>query len=173
MVAFFSLYGESGLNFIFITVLISIFGALNGSVMVFPRVYYAMAKDQTFFKSFGTLSKKYQTPWVAILGSMLMALILIFFNVETLLTFVVFGALFFNALIFFSVFMFRKKLPDQERPYKVWGYPYVPGIAIFGMILLMVATFIEEPVNSAIGIGVLIIGYFLYHFIDKKNNVDA
>jgi APA family basic amino acid/polyamine antiporter len=172
MVAFFSLYGETGLNFIFIAVLISIFGALNGSVMVFPRVYYAMAKDQVFFKSFGSLSKKYQTPWVSILGSMLMALILIFFDVETLLTFIVFGALIFNALIFFSVFLFRKRLPDHERPYKVWGYPYVPIIAIIGMVLLMVATFIEEPLHSSLGLGVLVVGYFIFDLVIKKIKVD-
>jgi len=172
MVAFYSLYGTQGLNFIFIAVLISIFGALNGSVMVFPRVYYAMAQDGLFFKPFKSLSSKYKTPHVAILGSMVMALILILFNVETLLTFVVFGALMFNALIFFSVFLFRKKLPNHDRPYKVFGYPYVPIIALISMIALMVASFIEEPLHSSIGFMVLVIGYFLFDLFIKKNKAD-
>lgn len=172
MVAFYSLYGTQGLNFIFIAVLISIFGALNGSVMVFPRVYYAMAQDGLFFKPFKSLSSKYKTPHIAILGSMVMALILILFNVETLLTFVVFGALMFNALIFFSVFLFRKKLPNHDRPYKVFGYPYVPIIALISMIALMVASFIEEPLHSSIGFMVLVIGYFLFDLFIKKNKAD-
>ena len=172
MVAFYSLYGTQGLNFIFIAVLISIFGALNGSVMVFPRVYYAMAHDGLFFKPFKSLSTKYQTPGISILGSMLMALVLILFDVETLLTFVVFGALLFNALIFFSVFLFRKRLPNQERPYKVFGYPYVPVIAMLGMVALMVASFIEEPLHSGIGLIVLVIGYFLFDLFIKKNKAN-
>lgn len=172
MVAFYSLYGTQGLNFIFIAVLISIFGALNGSVMVFPRVYYAMAQDGLFFKPFKSLSKTYQTPYIAILGSMMMALILILFDVETLLTFVVFGALLFNTLIFFSVFLFRKRQPQLERPYKVFGYPYVPIIAMMGMIALMVASFVEQPGPSSIGFVVLVVGYFLFDLFIKKNKAD-
>ena len=58
IIAMMSKFGETGMVLILITVMISIFGALNGSVMVFPRVYYAMSIDQTFFKSFGKIHKK-------------------------------------------------------------------------------------------------------------------
>jgi len=167
MVAMYNLYGDAGLNFVFFAVLISIFGALNGSVMVFPRTYYAMAKDGVFFSAFGKIDKKYQTPSIAIFGSMTMALILLIFNVEALLTFVVFGALIFNLLIFISVFIFRKRDPNLERPYKVWGYPIVPMVAIIGMVLLIVATTIEDFEQSMIGFSVLIVGYFIYQFSFK------
>ena len=168
MVAMFTLYGDSGLNFVLISVLISIFGALSGSVMVFPRIYYAMAKDNLFFKSFTRVDKKYNTPSVALIGSMLMSLVLLFFDIESLLTFVVFGGLLFNVLIFISVFIFRKTKKDIERPYKVWGYPYVPIVAIIGMILLIISTVIENTVQSLIGLGVLVLGYFIYQFIFKE-----
>jgi len=165
--AMMTLFGETGMLVVFIAVMISIFGALNGSVMVFPRVYYAMAQDKTFFKSFGKLDKKYNTPFVSIIGSGLMAIILLVFNIRELLTFVVFGGLIFNTLIFYSVFIFRKKNPELERPYKVWGYPYVPAIAILGMVLLLIATLIESLVPSLIGFSVLIVGYFLYDIVFK------
>lgn len=169
MVAMYNLYGDAGLNFVFYAVLLSIFGALNGSVMVFPRTYYAMAKDGVFFSAFKKVDKKYQTPSVAIFGSMAMALVLLIFDVEALLTFVVFGALIFNLLIFISVFLFRKREPNLERPYKVWGYPVVPIVAIIGMILLIVATVIQDFQQSMIGLGVLVAGYFIYQLIFKKN----
>lgn len=165
--AMMTLFGETGMLVVFIAVMISIFGALNGSVMVFPRVYYAMANDKTFFKSFSKLDKKYNTPFVSIIGSGLMAIILLIFNIRELLTFVVFGGLIFNTLIFYSVFMFRKKNPELERPYKVWGYPYVPAIAIIGMIGLLIATLIESLVPSLIGFAVLIVGYFVYDIVFK------
>ncbi len=175
MVAFYTLFGDIGLTFIFISVLISIFGALNGTVMVFPRVYYAMANDGTFLKPFSKLDKKFKTPFISIIGSGVMALFLLLFNVESLLTFAVFGGLIFNTLIFISVFIFRKRNPELERPYKVWGYPYVPLIAIFGLILLLAATLIESFQDSMIGFGVIVLGYFLYELFMKtkkseKNN---
>jgi APA family basic amino acid/polyamine antiporter len=99
----------------------------------------------------------------------LMALVLIFFNIEQLLTFVVFGGLIFNTLIFISVYIFRIREPHLKRPYKVWGYPYVPAIAILGMIMLLVATLIQSLVPSLIGLSVLVFGYLIYPIIFKKN----
>ena len=165
--AMMTLFGETGMLFVFIAVMISIFGALNGSIMVFPRVYYAMAEDKTFIKAFSKLHPKYKTPYVSIIGSGLMALLLLFFNIEQLLTFVVFGGLIFNTLIFISIFIFRKKNKDLERPYHVWGYPYVPIIAIIGMVSLLVATLIESFVPSMIGFGVLVAGFMLYQVFMK------
>ena len=166
--AMMTLFGDTGMIFVFVAVMISVFGALNGSIMVFPRVYYAMAEDKTFIKSFSKLHPKYQTPYISIIGSGLMALLLLFFNIEELLTFVVFGGLIFNTLIFISIFIFRKKNKDLDRPYKVWGYPYVPIIAIIGMLSLLVATLIESFVPSMIGFGVLIVGYVLYQVFMKE-----
>ncbi|MCD4826727.1 MAG: amino acid permease [Acholeplasmataceae bacterium] len=169
--AMMSIFGNTGMTLVFIAVMVSVFGALNGSIMVFPRVYYAMALDQTFFKSFKTIDKKRQTPSVAIFGSMVMSLILLLFNVEQLLTFVVLTGLIFNTLIFISVFIFRKKEPDLNRPYKTWGYPYVPILAIVGMIGLFVATIIEDFIPSLIGLGVLGLAFVFYTFvIEKRSN---
>lgn len=161
-------YGNTGMLVIFIAVMISIFGALNGSIMVFPRVYYAMALDGTFFKQLGDVHPQFQTPAKAMIGSSIMALILLIFNVRELLTFVVLGGLIFNTLIFIAVFMFRKKYPTMDRPYRVFGYPVVPVIAIIGMIGLFVATLIQSLVPSLIGLGVLVVGYLIYHFIVEK-----
>jgi APA family basic amino acid/polyamine antiporter len=173
ILAMMNMFGGTGMMVIFIAVLISIFGALNGSVMVFPRVYYAMAKDETFFSSFQKLDKKYQTPYVAIIASGVMAILLLVFNIRELLTFVVFGGLVFNTLIFYSVYIFRKRYKDLERPYKVFGYPYVPAIAIFSMLALLVSSFTQYPVpvNSLIGLGVIVFSYFLYDFIERRTKI--
>ncbi len=165
--AMMSLFGDTGMQIVFISILISIFGSLNGSVMVFPRVYYAMAEDQTFFKSFTKVDPKYHTPVIAIIGSGVMALLLLVFNFQELLTFVVFGGLIFNTLIFISIYLFRKRQPELSRPYKVIGYPYVPALAILGMVLLIISTLVESLVPSLIGLSVLVLGYFLYDLFIK------
>jgi len=169
VMAMMSRFGQTGMLIIFISVMVSIFGALNGSTMVFPRVYYAMSLDNTFFKSFQKIHPKYQTPVISIIASGAMAIVLLLFNIRELLTFVVLGGLIFNTLIFISVFIFRKKEKDLERPYQVFGYPYVPIIAIIGLVGLFVATLISSFIPSMIGLGVLLVAFIIYQFIIKKN----
>ncbi|HCZ23360.1 MAG TPA: amino acid permease [Acholeplasmataceae bacterium] len=169
VMAMMSRFGQTGMLIIFISVMVSIFGALNGSTMVFPRVYYAMSLDNTFFKSFQKIHPKYQTPVISIIASGAMAIVLLLFNIRELLTFVVLGGLIFNTLIFISVFIFRKKEKDLERPYQVFGSPYVPIIAIIGLVGLFVATLISSFIPSMIGLGVLLVAFIIYQFIIKKN----
>ena len=102
------------------------------------------------------------------IASGVMALTLLLFNVRELLTFVVMGGLIFNSLIFISVFIFRKKYKDIERPYRIPGYPVIPIIAILGLVGLLVATLIQSLIPSLIGFGVLIIGFISYQLIIKK-----
>jgi amino acid transporter len=73
-----------------------------------------------------------------------------------------FGALVFNTLIFLSVFKFRQTMPKAERPYKVWGYPYVPRLAILGMLILLVVTMVNSFQASMVGIFVILIGNGFY-----------
>ncbi|HPG42581.1 MAG TPA: hypothetical protein PLJ98_02125, partial [Acholeplasmataceae bacterium] len=90
-------------------------------------------------------------------------------SVESLLTFVVFAGLIFNTLIFISLFKFRKTHPVEQYPrYQVWGYPVVPGLAILGLVMLLVATLLESLVPSLIGLGVLILGYMIFTWIELR-----
>lgn len=169
--AAYELFGDAGQLVVMVSVAISVFGALNGSILVFPRVYQKMAKDGLFFKVFASESEEYKTPTYALVISAVISSILIAFgfDVESLLTFVVFAGLIFNTLIFISVFLFRRRKPLSEFPrYQTWGYPVVPILAIIGMVLLFIATLIESLVPSLIGVAVLIIGYFLIPLFIKE-----
>jgi APA family basic amino acid/polyamine antiporter len=157
---------------VFGAIAISIFGSLNGSILSFPRVYLAMAEDETLPKFFGNVDAKFQTPWVAILGQTIVSLIIVLLgynNVNFLLSIILFGALIFNTLIFLSVFKFRKTMPKAERSYRVWGFPYVPSLAIVGMLILLVVTMLNSFVASMVGIFVILIGNGFYDvFMDKS-----
>ncbi len=169
MIAMMSKFGNIGMTIVLVSVMISIVGALNGSIMVFPRIYYAMAQDGTFLKPFAQVHHKYKTPIISLIASSAMAVLLLIFNVRELLTFVVMGGLIFNTLIFVSVFIFRKKYPQMERPYRIPGYPFIPIFAIIGLLGLLVATLIESFVPSMIGLGVLVIGFIIYNIWMKNN----
>ncbi|MFU8792896.1 MAG: APC family permease [Acholeplasmataceae bacterium] len=166
------LFGNSGALVVMISVAISVFGALNGSILVFPRVYQKMAEDGLFFKPFAKSHPTYKTPTLALIISGVMSIFLIAlqFDINALLTFIVFAGLIFNTLIFISVFLFRKRMPIETYPraYKVWGYPAVPILAIAGMVMLLISTLIESLVPSLIGVGVLVIGYVITFIIKKE-----
>lgn len=164
------LFGANGGLVLMISVAISVFGALNGSILVFPRIYQKMAEDGLFFKPFATLDKRFKTPLLALVISAVMSVLLIIlgFDIEALLTFVVFAGLIFNTLIFVSVFLFRKRKPLDAFPrYQTWGYPYVPALAIFGMVMLLISTLVESLVPSLIGLGVLLAAYLLITYVIK------
>lgn len=163
------LFGDTGMLIVGIGMAVAIFGALNGCVMVFPRTYYAMAKDNMFFSSFARLHPKYKTPTGAIWGSMLVSIALICArDLDQLTSLVVFSGLIFNALTFGSVIIFRKKFPDLARPYKVIGYPVIVWLMIAVMIGLGVNTFIEDPITSLIGLAVPACGLVIYQIIQMR-----
>jgi APA family basic amino acid/polyamine antiporter len=156
---------------VFGAIAISILGSLNGSILSFPRVYLAMADDETLPTFFGKIDARFQTPWVAILGQTIVSLIIVLLgynNVNYLLSIILFGALIFNTLIFLAVFKFRKTMPEAPRPYRVWGYPYVPRIAILGMLILLVVTFINSFEASMLGVFVILIGNGVYDVFMEK-----
>lgn len=149
--------------------LISVFGATNGCVMVFPRSYYAMAKDGLFFKSIGYIHPKTKAPTNAILLSAGVSIILVFFrNLNQLTSLVVLQGLIFNGLIFLSVIVFRSKFPSMERPYKVWGYPIIPILAALVMLGLLVNTMMTSDLNnSLISLAIPAIAFIIYLVILK------
>lgn len=164
------LLGGFGGTLVTIGMLISVFGATNGCVMVFPRIYYAMAKDGLFFRQIGEINPRTKTPANAILISALISIILIFFrNLNQLTSLVVLQGLIFNGLIFFSVIIFRKTLPTIERPYRVWGYPLIPILATLVMIGLLVNTLMTSDINNSfLSLLIPAIAYLIYRFIPKN-----
>lgn len=164
-----SLLGGFGGTLVSICMLVAVFGALNGCVMVFPREYYAMAQDGAMFKMFGKLSEKRRTPTNSILASMVVSILLVSFNLSQLANLVVFSGMIYKIFTFIAVIIFRKRYPELERPYKVPLYPVLIYIAIFAMLVLMVCTAIEEPLVSALSLVVPVVGFFVY----KLSNLNA
>jgi len=148
-------------------ILISILGCLSATIIYSPRIYYAMANDGLFFKKFAKVHPKYHTPSIAILWQGIFAsLLCLTGSYEQLFTYVVFAVLLFFVGVVAAVFVLRRTRPDSERPYRVWGYPVVPGL--FGLIIIwiMINTLIEKPMESVLGLVLIIVGlpvYFYWH----------
>jgi len=150
-------------------ILISILGCLSATIIYGPRIYYAMASDRLFFKKFAYVHPRYHTPSVAIIWQGIFASgLCLTGSYEQLFTYVVFAMLLFFVGVVVAVFVLRRNKPDMERPYRVWGYPVVPGL--FGLIIIwiMINTLIEKPVESILGLVLIVIGLPVYFYWQRR-----
>ena len=158
-----STFGSTGLVIVAAAMVLAMFSSLSGCVMVFPRMYYAMARDGAFFQSCAKLHPTYRTPVNAILASSGVAILLICFrNLSELTSLVAVVGMVFHGMTFYSVIMLPRKYPTMERPYRVWFYPFSVYFIIAIMIGLTTNTIINDPKTALLGVIVPIIGWFLY-----------
>ncbi|MEW6277968.1 MAG: amino acid permease [Candidatus Eremiobacterota bacterium] len=158
-----------GATAIVVLATVSTFGALNSSIMTGPRVYYAMARDGLFFKELGAVHAVWLTPWfaLAVQGVWSIALLQFWKSFETITDNVMFIYWIFYAMGGVAVFLLRARMPDAERPYRVWGYPLVPLAFVGGALFLIVNTIVENPKNSAQALVLLAVGLVLYPLIKR------
>ncbi|MCB0569630.1 MAG: amino acid permease [Phaeodactylibacter sp.] len=150
-----------------VAIAVSIFGTIGIYTMSAPRIYFAMARDGIFFRQLAEVHPRFHTPVAAMLlqAGWAIVLLLAWGTFSGLITYVTFMDIAFMALAGFSVFVFRHKLPEAERPYRTWGYPVVPGIFVLISSAFVVNTLIERPIQAWAGLGVLAAGglaFFLF-----------
>lgn len=165
-----ALFGSTGASLISAAVLVSIFGALNGAIFVGPRVYYAMAKDELFFRRVAKVHPRFKTPAFAILLQAAWACILALTGTyEQLFTYVVFVTLLFWIAATASVFVLRRRRPSLPRPYRTWGYPFVPGLFILSTAVIVINTLAARPVESLAGLAITFLGVPVYLYWRKHS----
>lgn len=154
-----------------IMAIIVIIGSLSSCIMFQPRIEYAMAKDGLFFKSFGKVHPKWETPYVSIIVQCAVAIILIFASsLSDLLGYFTLVALIKNFMTFGTIFVLRKK--QGYNP--LWKMPYgylMAGIAMFMTGTLIVSTFLWAPIPGIIAAVLAVVtGLPVYYYWEKKNN---
>lgn len=164
------LMGKAGSILVVIGMVIAMFGALNGCILAFPRMYYAMSVEGHFFKSFKKLHPKYKVPYAPLIVQCIISIILVLLrNLNQLTSLVIFSGMMFNTLGVYAVMIYRRKYPKLERPYKVIGYPVTVILTTFIFVGLMINTFIEDPQTSIIGLAVPAVGILFYFYFNRKN----
>jgi APA family basic amino acid/polyamine antiporter len=163
-----AMFGEPGLKLMAGAIMISTFGCNNGLILSGARVYYAMARDNLFFKRAGDLHPRYQTPAVALIAQAIWTCILCLSGTYgELLNYVIFAALLFYMITAIGIFMLRNKRPDLPRPVKAIGYPVVPAIYVLLTGLLCLNLLIQPGQRRYAGLGLIIVAlgvpvYFLW-----------
>jgi APA family basic amino acid/polyamine antiporter len=158
--------GPMGSSMVSVAAMISIFAALNGSILSGSRVPYAMAHDGYFFTSIKRVHPRFHTPGASILllGAW-SAMLLLSGQFRELYTLVIFPSWILYGMTAAAVIVLRHKRPAMERPYKVLWYPVVPALFVLVALVLLYSTLLTSPRESGIGLGLIVMGLpFYYHW---------
>ncbi|MGI8891147.1 MAG: APC family permease [Chthoniobacterales bacterium] len=164
-------------------ILISTFGCNNGLILAGARVYYAMARDRLFFRTIAHTNARH-VPAAALVAQGIWAALLTlprtigadpttgairYGNVYTqLLEYIVAADLVFYVLLVAAVMVLRRKVPKMARPYRAWGYPFVPIIAIGLATLLIVDLAILAPATCGIGFAIVLSGFPVFWLWNRR-----
>ena len=161
--------GSPGASAVSVAAMISIFAALNGSILTGSRVPYAAAKDGLFFRSIANVHPNYHTPGVSILAlSGWAALLVLSGRYEQLYTYVIFASWILYGMTAAGVIVLRKKSPNLVRPYRTIGYPLVPVLFVLVALVLVLSTLFDSPRESVMGIGLIVLGLPFYFYWKKR-----
>ncbi|HEX8458526.1 MAG TPA: amino acid permease [Pyrinomonadaceae bacterium] len=150
--------------------LFSSVGSLHTSILTGARVPYAMARDGLFFQNLARLSRRTHVPVGAlVLQGVWACLLALSGSFDTLTDYVVFGSWIFYGLTTASVFIFRRRMPHAERPYRAWGYPVVPALFLLVTGWLLYNTLRTTPVQAFIGLGLILLGLPVYWYWARHN----
>ena len=162
--------GAAGANAVSVAAMISIFAALNGSILTGSRVPYAAARDGYFFHAVAYVSPRFRTPGVSILALTLWSSVLIALSggYKELFTYVIFASWILYGMATAAVIVLRIKRPELVRPYRTMGYPFVPVLFVFVACLLVISTLRDSPWESMKGIVIILAGLPFYYYWKQR-----
>ena len=162
--------GANGAGAVSLAAMISIFAALNGSILSGSRVPFAMAHDRLFFRRIAFIHPQHRTPSVSILAlSAWSALLVLSGRYDQLYTYVIFASVILYGMATAAVIRLRYKRPDLPRPYRTLGYPFVPIIFVLAIAGLVVSTLMKSPRESLMGLVLIAIGLPFYYYWSRKD----
>jgi basic amino acid/polyamine antiporter, APA family len=174
-----AVFPSAGAQIMAIAIMISTFGCINGMVLAGARAFFAMAQDNLFFRAAKKLNRA-RVPGIALVlqAAWTTALVLPrtydpatgkFGNLYgNLLDYVISAALIFYILTIAAVFVLRKRRPDEERPYRAFGYPFVPALYIAGASVILILLFAYRTSTTVPGLVIVLIGVPVYFFLRRR-----
>ncbi len=160
--------GQIGVIAISVLIMISTFGATQGSTMSASRVYYQMSKEGYFFAPFAKIHAKFHTPHISLIGQMIWASILIISGTFDQLT----DMLIFAAFLFYGLGAIAVMKLKRNGHLKIsFGYPFVPIAFMLLSLVIVVNAIYSRPLESLMGLGLMATGVPLYLYFKIKNKI--
>jgi len=152
-----------------VVAILSLAAGINAWTFAGPRVYFAMARDNAFFKSAARVHPKYKTPAASIVAQAVLAIVLILTgSLDSIANYVGFAITLFAGTAVAAVFVLRARDPHAPRPFKALGYPWTPAIFVIASLAIVVNAFFSDPRVTLTGTLIILAGIPLYFFFTRK-----
>jgi APA family basic amino acid/polyamine antiporter len=166
--------GHGGAILVSAAMALSIFVTLNGTIMSGARVPFAAARDRLFFRGIAHIHPRFQSPSTSLIvqATLSTILLLVVGRFQQLFELAIFAEWLFYLITATTIFVYRKRLPDAPRPYRVWGYPVLPALFILASAVLLYFSYAENFRNSLIGTAIILAGIPLFLAIRRSYAAD-
>ena len=164
-------FGEIGGKLLSIGIIISMMGTLNGKIITFPRIVYAMARrgDLPFSRLLSYVTPKGKSPIIATVFIIILATIMmLFFDPDHLSDLCVFTIYCFYLMTFFGIFILRKK--NNKRPFSTPLYPVVPIVAIAGGLFVLISELFNDPAGVLLFVSIVVIGLPVLYVVKRMDS---
>ncbi|MBS7787503.1 amino acid permease [Flavobacterium sp. CYK-55] len=162
------IFGNLGTLIIAIMIMISTFACNNGLIMAGARVYYTMAKDGLFFKKAAQLNHASVPAWALWAQCIWASALCLTGKYGDLLDFVIIIVLIFYILTIYGIFILRRTMPNAERPYKAFGYPFLPMLYIVAAGAISLALLFTKTDTCGWGVLIMLLGIPVYYLTKQK-----
>ncbi|MYV05386.1 MULTISPECIES: APC family permease [Furfurilactobacillus] len=166
-------FGAIGGKLLSIGVIISIIGCINGKIMTFPRIMYAMARDRElpFSRVLGYLSPKTRTPIFSTIAVLLIAALMVLFaNADRLSELCIFTVYCFYVMAFLGSFKLRRQ--HKKRPFSMPLFPLTPIVAIGGSLFVLISEVFSDFTGVLFSLGMVVVGIPVYYYEIKHNHAE-
>jgi APA family basic amino acid/polyamine antiporter len=162
--------GHSGALMVSAGMAVSMLVTLNGTIMSGARVPFATARDGYFFSAIAEVHPRYRTPSVSLVVQCALAIVLLLLggSFKQFFSLAIFAEWLFYMIAGSTVFVFRHREPQAERPYRVWGYPLVPGIFVAVSAALLYYTFTDNLASSLWGSAAILAGIPVFYYFASR-----
>ncbi|HKC00316.1 MAG TPA: amino acid permease [Terriglobales bacterium] len=162
--------GRAGASLVSAGMAVSMLVTLNGTIMSGARVPFAVARDGYFFEAMAAVHPRFRTPSVAIVVQCGLAILLLLLggSFRQFFSLAIFAEWMFYMIAGSTVFVFRRREPHAERPYRVWGYPVVPAVFVLVSAILLYYTFTDNLKSSAGGCVAILAGVPVFYFFVRR-----
>jgi len=161
--------GPAGAGFVAAAMAVSIFVTLNGTIMSGARIPFAAARDRLFFRQFAYIHPRFQSPSTSLVIQGLLSTVLLLFlsRFQQFFELAVFAEWLFYMLTATTVFVYRRTRPNAPRPYRVWGYPILPGLFVVCATAVLVSSYASNLKVSLLGTVLILLGLPVMWFVRK------
>jgi APA family basic amino acid/polyamine antiporter len=163
------LFGGGIGSFFGMAIAFCLLSTVSSMIMIGPRVYYAMARDQLFFKIFRGISRTHHVPSYAIILQGVISIAFVLTSTfYALLMYVGFVLAIFSSLTVLGMMILRSKDPHRARPYKTWGYPLTPILFVIGNLWIVIFSIRSNLAAFVWGLVTVAAGWLIYEYFEGR-----